>query len=77
MVMNESLIYAIPQELVGRISGLITILQILGGAIILYVIFGIVNTIINKRKKKELQKINHSLEEIKIILKKSAKGNFQ
>jgi len=69
MNITNDLIYALPQELVERFSGLITILQALGLAIIFYIIFNVINTIINRKKKKEISLINKNLEEIKIILK--------
>ncbi len=68
MAINDSLIYTIPNELVNQASTLITILKALGGAIIIYIIFSIVNTIINKNKTKKIDKIIYSLEEIKGLL---------
>ncbi len=68
MAINDSLIYAIPNELVNQASTLITILKALGGAIIIYIIFSIVNTIINKNKTKKIDTIINSLEEIKGLL---------
>lgn len=68
MNITNDLIYALPQELIERFSGLITILQALGLAIIFYIIFNVINAIINRKKKKELSLINKNLEDIKIIL---------
>ncbi len=68
MAVNDSLVYALPQELVGKLSNLAIILQALGGAIILYIIFNIINLFTNKKKNKELQLINKNLEDIKQLL---------
>ena len=68
MNITNDLIYALPQELVERFSGLITILQALGVAIIFYIIFNVINAIMNRKKKKELSLINKNLEDIKLIL---------
>ncbi|MBU0894119.1 MAG: hypothetical protein KKF48_01425 [Nanoarchaeota archaeon] len=70
MGLNESLIYALPQELVGKVSVLLTILQALGGVIILYVIFGVISLVINRKKNKQIELINKNLEEIKVLLYK-------
>ena len=68
MAIEDGLIYTIPQEFVSKIGDLMTILQALGGMIILYIIFNIVNMIINRKKGKELQAINQNLLDIKNIL---------
>jgi len=73
MALEEELIANIPPELVKNIEGLITILKTLGWIFIAYLIFNIINLIINKNKKKEIEKINKNLEEIKAILKKGKK----
>jgi hypothetical protein len=74
MAINDSLIYALPEELIGKVSTLMIVLQALGAAIILYLIFSIINLFINKKKNKELQLINQNLEDIKkILISKPAK----
>lgn len=60
----------LPAELVGRIDFLITIFQALGWFIIFWVIFNIINAIINRKKNKEIKKINENLEDIKELLKR-------
>ena len=67
---GEELIYALPQEIINRLGFLITILQAVGIFVILYIVFGIINSYLNRKKKKELQRINENLEEIKMILKR-------
>lgn len=66
--MNEttSLISALPQDLAGN---LIRVIAALGGVIFLYLIFNIINFLINRRKEKELKRVNENLEEIKKLLK--------
>lgn len=66
-MINETLIYE-PQELINRIKLLTTILQALGGILIFYIIFNIINTIINRKKKKEMELINKNLRDIKMLL---------
>ena len=68
MAVNDSLIYALPEGIIKNVSWLITVLQVLGGAIILYVVFNIINLFLNKKKNKELQTINKNLEDIKQLL---------
>ena len=57
------------EELINQLSNLTTFIQAVGGLIILYVIFGVINTIFNRKKGKELKKIRKNLEDIKEILK--------
>jgi len=68
MVNGTDLIYAIPDQLLGSVSGLITILKAVGIVIILYLVFGIVNLILNRGKRNELRMINQNLIEIKNLL---------
>ena len=60
----------IPQELATNISGLITLLKALGLVVILYIIFNVINTIINKKRYNEIKDMNNNLEEIKKLLRK-------
>ena len=68
MAINDSLIYQIPSTLIDKASTLITILEVLGGVIIFYIIFNIINIIMNKNKGKKIDRIIYSLEEIKNLL---------
>ena len=68
MVNGTDLIYAIPDQLLSSVSGLITILKAVGIVIIFYLIFGIVNIILNRGKRNELRMINQNLIEIKNLL---------
>lgn len=64
------------ENLINNVSSLTTFIQAIGGLIILYIIFGVINSILNRKKGKELKKINNNLEEIKELLggkKKSKK----
>lgn len=65
----ENLTSILPNEISNQISFLITLFQAIGGLIIFYIVFNVVNIILNRKKKKELQKIKRDLEEIKKILK--------
>jgi|TARA_B100001971_G_C18182436_1_gene533610 uncharacterized protein involved in cysteine biosynthesis len=69
-----------PPELIGKIGFLIAILQALGGVIIIYLVFSIINTIINRKRNKKIDEvleginnINKNLREIKGILIKNKK----
>jgi L-cystine uptake protein TcyP (sodium:dicarboxylate symporter family) len=69
----EEIITMIPQEFASKISLLTKTLQALGGIILLYIIFGIVNLLINKKKKEDIKKIRKDIEEIKEYIKKKKK----
>lgn len=66
----SSIIASFPLELTPSLKILITIFQAVGGFIILYIIFNIVNTIISRKKNKEIKKISDNLEEIKKLLRR-------
>jgi purine-cytosine permease-like protein len=72
MVVNDTIdiLSALPVDLVGRIDFLVTILQAVGGFIILWIIFNIASVFMNRKKNKEIEKINKNLEEIKRLLSK-------
>jgi biotin transporter BioY len=67
-MLNESLDYFLPQELVSSINILVYILQALGGFLIFFILFSIIKSIIDNKKKKEIRKITILLNEIKSIL---------
>jgi hypothetical protein len=54
----------LPTELGGRISTLITIFQAIGGLIIVYLLFNIINMFLNRKKAKETERMRELLEEI-------------
>jgi len=58
------------EDLIEQVSSLTTLFQAIGGLIILYIIFNIINMIINRKKKKQLGEISENLKEIKKILKR-------
>ncbi len=53
-----------PEMLIEDMSGLITFFEAIGGLIVAYIIFGIVNLILGRKKEKELKKIREAVEEI-------------
>ncbi len=57
-------------ELINQISSLATFLQAIGGLIIIYLVFNIINTIMNRNKKKQLERLAKDVGEIKKILRK-------
>ncbi|MFH1151600.1 MAG: hypothetical protein ABIJ14_02605 [Nanoarchaeota archaeon] len=70
MINETDLLYAFPAELVKSASGLITLFKAVGVMVILYLIFGIVNILLNKEKKNELKEMNKNLMDIKKLLAK-------
>ena len=58
------------------VSTLITVFQAIGGLIIAYIIFNILNTVWNRKKRNELRKIRESVERIEraLIKKNKTKG---
>jgi hypothetical protein len=77
MAVPGDFILSIPQELLGNVSLLVTILQAVGGVIIIYIIFNITMTVINRKRNKKIDQIiedvkrmNQNLEEIKSLLRR-------
>ena len=62
-----------PQELANRIGNLVTLLQAVGGVIIIYLVFNIINSFFNRKKSKELREINSNLRDIKALLARQDK----
>lgn len=54
----------IPEALVENLVSLSTIFQAIGGLIILYIIFGILNIIWNRRRSHEITRMRQILEQI-------------
>ena len=57
------------EDLFNQLSSLTRLFQAIGGLIILYVVFNITNTIINKKKNKQIEQLAKDVKEIKKILK--------
>ena len=74
MVMENLTNGVLLETLPEKISSLIILFQAIGGLIICYIIFSVVNMLINKKKYKEVKKINKNLEEIKKLLRKKRTG---
>ena len=70
MVIQNFTDVEIVQNLVENVSSLTTFIQAIGGLILIYIIFNVVSMILNRRKTKEIKKINQNLEDIKRLLKK-------
>jgi hypothetical protein len=73
MALTGDALIEIPQELVESFGGLITILKAWGWIVIFYIIFNIINALINKRKQKQLEQLGSDVKEIKEILKRKKK----
>jgi len=74
MVIENFTDVEVVQDLINQVSLLTTFLQAIGGLIFLYILFNIINAIMNKKKNKQLAQINNNLNEIKKILKGNKKG---
>jgi hypothetical protein len=68
-MVNGDFIYAIPEALVGKFSAVLIIIQAVGWAVLIYILFSIINALINRRRNVVVERISSQLEEIKEILK--------
>lgn len=59
-----------PPELIERFGTLITVLEAVGWMVFFYLVFNIINMVINRNKKKQLEQLTKDVGEIKKILKK-------
>ena len=66
-MVNETILPIIAESLIKGLTGTIAAL---GGIILLYLIFQSVMIYINRKKKKELEKINEKIGNIEELLKK-------
>jgi len=66
-MVNETILPVIGESLIKGLTGTIAAL---GGIILLYLIFQSVMIYINRKKKKELEKINEKIGNIEELLKK-------
>jgi len=55
------------------ISSVTRLVQALGGIVLLYLIFSIINVIINWKKNKEIRKLRNDVRDIKRLLSKKYK----
>ena len=60
----ENVTGILPEEIVSQLVTLTRLFQALGGLIIAYIIFGIVNTILNRKKQNEMKRMRILLEEM-------------
>lgn len=70
----ENLTGVLPNEVVNQISLLIRIFQAIGGLIIAYIIFNVIQVIINRKKKNHMKRIAVDIKEIKKLLQKEIKN---
>jgi hypothetical protein len=73
MATPEEILSAIPSELLNNFSFFTDILRAVGIAIGVYILFNVFNLFLNRRKQKEMVKINQNLEDIKKLLIKNSK----
>ncbi len=55
------------------ISSVTRLIQALGGIVLLYLIFSIINVIINWKKNKEIKRLGRDVRDIKRLLSKKSK----
>lgn len=70
---EELLMNLTPENIAYPVASLTRTIQALGGLVILYLIFGVINLIISKKKNKELKNISDNLKRILKILSKREK----
>ncbi len=64
----SNLTYFMPEEFVVKLSTLVTLVQALGGVLIIYLVVQIINIILGRKKNKELAAIKTELQSIKTRL---------
>lgn len=69
----DNLTIYVPHEVIDALASFSTLLQAIGGIILLYLIFNIITTILNRKKQKNLENISRDLKEIKYLLKEQYK----
>ena len=69
----EDITLAALEDLTRQISNLTTLFQAIGGLIILYFIFNVINAIINRNRNKKIDRVIEDLDAIKKALVKSKK----
>lgn len=65
---GEEVVWAVPDALQGTVETVLWIIGTVGIFVILYIIFAIINSVLNRKKQKELKRINQNLEDIKLLL---------
>ena len=63
-VLSNVSLTELPTAVVGQVSTLLTIFQAIGGLIIIYIVFNIVNVFLNRKKAKETERMRELLEKI-------------
>jgi len=70
MAVEDNLLYTIPENILNSAGVLLSILKALGIVVIFYLIFSIVNTILNRKKQKQVETISRNVKAIKELLEK-------
>ncbi len=73
MIEKITNVFLAVDTLTDPISTLTRLIQALGGIIVLYILFGIINIVINWKRIKELKKLRNDFKEIKRMLSKREK----
>lgn len=68
-MIGEEMFTNVLQELSQEIYSLNVFMQALGGILIFYVIFNLINVYINRKKKKQLEDIDKNILDIKKLIK--------
>ena len=58
------------EDILTQVSTLMTIFQAIGGLVVDYIVFNIINIFWNRKKRREIKKIRELLEEINTKLSK-------
>jgi len=73
MIEKVTNVFLAVDTLVDPISYLTRLIQALGGIIVLYILLGIINAVINWKRNNEIKKLRNDVGEIKRILSKREK----
>ncbi len=68
MVMENITDIVALETLFSKISLLTTIFQAIGGLILVYIIFHVINMVINEKRKKQIEEMSKDVKEIRKLL---------
>lgn len=69
-MVSEEVINILSEDFVLQLANLNLFIQAIGGIILFYIIFSLINLYLNRKKKKQLRNMDENLFEIKKLLQK-------
>ena len=70
----EGMAITLPEETINSLHNLIRIFEAVGGLIIAYIVFNIINIIFNRKNRNEFKKMRKAVESIDKKMNKIIKG---